>query len=353
LSILLAACGHPDSEAPLAHHAAAAPSYHILQLEPHAVSGSVRLPGVLLPFESVQIFPKVNGFVKEVLVDRGSVVREGAVLLRLEAPEMEDRLASARLKYVEAHSNYLSAKDKYDRMVIISRTPGTISAYDMEAARDQMIADSALAQGEMQEEKAQQDLYGYLTVTAPFDGVITERNVHPGALVGPGAQGARPMLVLQETGKLRLVVSIPEQYTKQFGKAGVLDYSVNAIPGSVFKGRIARSAGALDDNYRAETIEVDVPNAGGNFKPGMYAEVRLPVDGDANAFVVPKSAIVTSTERKYVVVEHDGKALWIDVSLGNDLGDSTEVFGNLHTGDHVLASADYTIKEGSDISVNQ
>lgn len=354
LSLIGFSCGQSSSEAP-----AAAPSfvpsaaYHVLRLVPHEVGGTVRLPGILMPFQIVQIFPKVNGFVSVVNVDRGSEVKDGTVLLKMEAPEMEDKIASARLKYVEAHANYLTSKDKCDRLKVISRTPGTVSDYDLEAAKDKMMADSAIQQGAFAEYKTQQDLYNYLTVTAPFAGVISERNVHPGALVGPGAEGSKPMLVLQEQAKLRLVVNIPEQYTAQVGPSETVHYSINALPGVDFTGKIARSAGALNDNYRSETIELDVPNPHGTIKPGMYAEVVLPISGNARAFVVPKSAVVTTTERKYVVLADGGQAKWMDVTLGNDDGDSTEVFGDLKEGDNVLTNADYTIKDGSKTSVNQ
>lgn len=357
LSLIGFSCGQSSSETPAAASSAvpaSAPAvYHVLRLVPHEVGGTVRLPGILMPFQIVQIFPKVNGFVSVVNVDRGSEVKEGTVLLKMEAPEMEDKIASARLKYVEAHANYLTSKDKCDRLKVISRTPGTVSDYDLEAARDRMMADSAIQQGAFAEYKTQQDLYNYLTVTAPFAGVISERNVHPGALVGPGAEGSKPMLVLQEQAKLRLVVNIPEQYTAQVGSSETVHYSINALPGVDFTGKIARSAGALNDNYRSETIELDVPNPHGTVKPGMYAEVVLPIRGNARAFVVPKSAVVTTTERKYVVLADGGHAKWVDVTLGNDDGDSTEVFGDLKEGDNVLTSADYTIKDGSKISINQ
>lgn len=343
-------CGHSTPEAQAAATPPAPPVHTLLRLEPHAVGSTVRLPGVLTPFQIVQIFPKVNGFVRTVDVDRGSEVREGTVLLKMDAPEMEDKIASARLRYVEAHANYLASKDRFSRLRVISRTPGTVSAYDLEAAGDKMTADSALEQGTLAEYKTQQDLYNYLTVTAPFAGIISERNVHPGALVGPGAEGGKPMLVLQEQARLRLIVNIPEQYTAQVRPGETVHYSINALPGADFKATIARAAGALNDGYRSETMELDVPNQRGDIKPGMYAEVTLPVSGNAHAFIVPKSAVVTTTERKYVVAAEGGVARWIDVTLGNDDGDSTEVFGALREGQDVLSSADYTIRDGSHLS---
>jgi RND family efflux transporter MFP subunit len=214
-----------------------------------------------------------------------------------------------------------------------------------------MQGDSATAQGEYANYKAQETLYEYLTVTAPFDGVITERNIHPGALVGPGgAEGNKPMLVLQQQSKLRLVVSIPEQYSAQINDGDEVTYKVNALPGEEFTGKVSRSSQSLSNNYRAETIEIDVLNPKNRFKPGMYAEVVLPVSGNSNAFVVPKSAVVTTTERRYVVqVDNSGKAEWLDVTEGNQSNDSTEIFGDLKAGNEIIINAGYQIKNGQKV----
>ena len=344
----LASCGSADEKKK--ETAIEKESYQLISLQPRSIGSEVRLPGVMQSFEFVQMFPKINGFVKDVYVDRGSVVRKGQILMKLEAPEIQEHVSAAKLKYTEAHANYMTSKDRYKRLLETSKTPGTVSAYDLEAAEAKMQGDSATAQGEYANYKAQEALYGYLTVTAPFDGVITERNVHPGALVGPGSEGNKPMLVLQQQSKLRLVVNIPEQYSAQINDGDKVKFRVNAFPGQDFNGKVSRSSGSLSNNYRAETIEVDVLNPKNIFKPGMYAEVVLPVTGNTNAFVVPRSAVVTTTERKYVVQANDaGQAQWIDVTEGNQSNDSTEIFGDLKAGSNIVANASYQIKNGEKI----
>ncbi len=321
--------------------------YRTMTLQPRKISGNVQLPGVMQPYEFVQIFPKISGFVKSVNVDRGSVVKKGQVLISLEAPEVEQQVAQAKLKYTQAEATYITSKDRYRRLLETSKTPGTISPYDLDAAASKMQGDSATAQGEYANYKAQEALKAYLVITAPFDGVITERNVHPGALAGPGAQNAKPMLVLQQLSMLRLVVDIPEQYAAQVKNGDAVHYKTNALPGQDFTGTVSRSSQSLNSNYRSETIEIDVHNAGNLFKPGMYAEVVLPTSGSSNAFVVPRSAVVTTTERKYVIVANNNTAKWVDVSEGNQASDSTEIFGNLHNGDEVITNAGYQVKEGA------
>ena len=320
-----------------------------MELQPRKISGNVQLPGVMQPFQFVQLFPKVSGFVKSVSVDRGSVVRKGQLLIILEAPEVEQQVAQAKLKFTQAEATYITSKDRYRRLLETSKTPGTISPYDLDAAASKMQGDSATAQGEYANFKAQETMKSYLTVTAPFDGVITERNVHPGALAGPGTQNAKPMLVLQELSMLRLVVDVPEQYAAQVKDGDEVKYKTNALPGQDFTGKVSRSSQSLNSNYRSETLEIDVKNTDNKFKPGMYAEVVLPTSGAANAFVVPRSAVVTTTERKYVILSDNGVAKWRDVSEGNQSNDSTEIFGNLNNGDMVLTNASYQVKEGTQI----
>ena len=235
------------------------------------------------------------------------------------------------------------------RMLETSHTPGTISAFDLEAAASKMQGDSATAQGEYAGFRAQEAMRAYLSVTAPFDGVITERNVHPGALAGPGAQNVKPMLVLQQLSKLRLVVDVPEQYAGQVKNGDKVHYRTNALPGQDFTGAVSRSSQSLGNNYRSEAMEIDVENAHNKFMPGLYAEVVLPTSGSANAFVVPRSAVVTTTERKYVITSTNGAARRVDVSEGNQGNDSTEIFGNLQAGEEIITNASYQVKDGQSI----
>jgi RND family efflux transporter MFP subunit len=236
-ALLLASCDHKSREDNPADSKKAV-TFQAMTLHKSQLKGQVKLPGVMQPFQFVQLYPRVNGFVKQVLVDRGSIVHHGQVLITLEAPEIEQEVAAARLKYTQAEENYKTSTDRYQRLLETSQTPGTVSAYDLKAAQDKMQGDSATVQGEIASYKALVTMKSYLVVTAPFDGVITERNLHPGALVGPNAQNSRPMLILQEQAKLRLEVDVPEQYTVQVSDGDEVHFHANALPGYEFTGKI-------------------------------------------------------------------------------------------------------------------
>ena len=333
------------SKGPAAHS-----SYVFGEVTEAEIGSNVHLPAVLKPFEMVDIYPKVNGFVKDIPVDRGSRVRTGQLLLRLEAPEIEQQYMAAKAKYLQAYSLSLATKDDYGRLMVANKMPGTVSAHDLELARAKMMADSATTQAEIANYKALEATRDYLTVTAPFDGVITERNVHPGALVGPNLKADdRPMLVLQKEDRLRLVIDVPEVYSNQLTGHTVVSFRVSTLPGRTFRGTISRAAGALNMKYRSEAIEVDVKNDNGLLKPGMYAEVDLPVQRNTHSLVVPASAVVVSQERKYLITVDGGKAHWVDVITGNSRNDSTEVFGELSSHARIIVNANDEIRDGSPV----
>jgi membrane fusion protein (multidrug efflux system) len=324
--------------------------YVIGEVAQGQLGSSVKLPGVLKPFEAVDIYPKVNGFIRDIPVDRGSEIRKGQLLLRLEAPEIEQQYYAAKSKYLQVYAYYLASKDNYDRLLMANRMPGTVSAHDLELARAKMMADSATAQGEIANYTALGATKDYLLVTAPFDGVITERNAHPGALVGPAQKSEdKPILVLQQQNKLRLVIDVPEIYSNQLSGHPAVHFRVSTLPGRQFTGTISRSSGSLNMKYRSEAIEVDVNNTDRLLKPGMYAEVELPVIRNTSSLIVPQSAIITSTEKRYVIAVKDNKAHWVDITEGNSRNDSTEIFGNLQWHDKVIVNANDEIKDGSAI----
>ena|ERR1051326_794155 len=323
--------------------------YKIGNIVSRKISSSVKLPGELKPFEEVKIFPKVNGFVKEVLVDRGSKVHAGQILITLEAPEIQQQLLSAKSKQLQAEENFQTSKNKYERLLTASKTEGAVSAFDLESMKSKMNEDEALANSEKSNVSALEALTGYLTITAPFDGVITERNIHPGALVGPNEKMEMPLLKLEQENKLRLVVFIPEVFSNKINYNEKVIFSLTSLPTKKFEGTINRSAGALNTTMRAEAIEIDVITNDNIIKPGMYAEVNIPLSTDASSFVVPSSAVITSTEKKYIITVKNKKTKFIDVRDGISKNDSTEIFGNLTGNEKIIINGNSEIKESQEL----
>ncbi|WPU98433.1 efflux RND transporter periplasmic adaptor subunit [Mucilaginibacter sp. cycad4] len=322
--------------------------YEIGTITEKALSSYARLPGQLNPFNEVNLFPKVNGFVKTVLVDRGTQVRKGQLLLTLEAPEMESQLQAANSRYLQAQESANASKEKYSRLKQAATEPGSVSPLELDNALSRMKSDLAIANSEKANVGSVGTMQGYLRIYAPFDGTIVQRNVSPGALVAPGKATDQPMLVLQDTRKLRLEVAIPEDYVDKVNLKQAVTFTFNAIPGISHSAKISRSANALGI-MRSEAIEIDVLNKDGQLKPGMYAEVKIPMRSGAKSLLVPNSAIVRSTERKYVIVARNDKAVLTDIKEGLTGKDATEVFGNVKAGDRIVLNAGDDLKDGDTI----
>ncbi len=308
-----------------------------VKIEKGTLGTVIKLPGELKPFQKVDIYPKVNGFVKEMNVDRGSIVHEGQLLMTLEAPELDQQFQAAQSKLLQAQESLNASKDRYLRLSAAGKTPGAVSDLDIINARSKFQADSAFERSEEANVSAVQTMRNYLVVKAPFEGVITERNIHPGTLTGPNFKlDNKPLLVLEENKKLRLEVFIPEEFTEKIDKNDKqIAFTTAAWPGKTFTANISRSSNSLYDNFRSEAIEADVPNSDNTFKPGMYVEASLKVTSQISSYLVPASAIVTSTENKYVIAVINGKTQFMKVKEGVSSNGITEIYGDF-TGNEVL-----------------
>ncbi len=319
-------------------------NYQLATVEKGGVATVIKLPAQLAAYQEVSIFPKVNGYVKNVLVDVGSRVIQGNTLMQLEAPELEQAVLQAREKYARAKADYAIDKEHYERLLEASKTAGAISPLDLSTVRAKMEADSSVSNAEKANWQMQQTMMGYLKVTAPFSGVITERNVHPGALVNAATKD-KPMLELKQIDHLRLQVDIPEGIAASLKNKDTVSFYVSALQGKRMTGFISRRSMNVNAQYRSERMEIDVPNANGILAPGMYADITLYSNGNTEGMWVPKSAVVTSTERKYVLVSENGKVKKTDVSTGNQTAGKIEIYGNIAVGTKVIINANDEIKE--------
>jgi RND family efflux transporter MFP subunit len=342
--------------------AAAAQTLQTVQVVSDHVQRTVRLPGEFRPYQSVDIHARVTGFVETVNVDRGSVVKRGDVLARLSAPEMKAQILEADAKVksleaqrLEAEAKVVAAQSTYERLKAASATPGAIAGLELIQADKTVEAAKAAQRGmEMSVNAAKaslaatKELESYLTVTAPFAGMITERLVHPGALVGPAAgAGSTPLLKLEEISRLRLEVAVPEAEVGGIVARARVPFSVPAYPGVTFSGVLARVGRAIDPKTRTMPVELDVQNADSRLSPGMYPEVQWPVRTGRAALLVPPTSIVTTTARSFVIRVRDGQAEWVDVRRGQVAGDKIEVYGDLRPGDQIVKQANDEIRDGS------
>ena len=343
-----------------------APTVEVIKVVSRTLESTARLPGELLPYESVAIYAKVSGFVEWIGVDRGSRVRAGDPIARLSAPEVasqrgeaEAKLAAAQAQRVEAEARLASDEGTFQRLTAAAATPGVISGNEIDVARKSVDADRARAEALRESEAAAraalasfQEVEGYLHIRAPFAGVVTERNVHPGALVGPagGAGAAAPLVRIDSVARLRLVVSVPETDASAVTDGAKVPFTVPACPGETFTGLVARVAHALDVKTRTMPVELDVDNASGRLAPGMFPEVVWPVRRDRSTLCVPASTIARTTEHRFVVRIREGVVDWVDVTTGASADGLVEIFGDLREGDDVVLRGTDELRAGSRVT---
>jgi RND family efflux transporter MFP subunit len=327
------------------------PAIEVFALQEGKINSKMRVPGELVSFRDVDLYAKVSSFCKQLYVDVGTEVKEGQLLALMEAPEIVSQLASARSREEALIATYKASKANYERMLETSKTPGTISQNDLDQALGKSNADYSQLQAQQSMEKEISQMQSYLEIRAPFDGVISARNVSLGAYVGPSGRGSEfPMFTLNEQKKLRLVVYIPEAYTSYLHQDDEIHFGVKAYPNDKFTGKVKRLAGALDKRLRAQRIEMDVINEDKKLLPGMIAEVEFSLATNPNTFVVKSSALVNSTERVFVIRITNKKAEWVDVKKGMEINGQVEIFGQLNLGDQLVKTASEEIRNGADVN---
>jgi membrane fusion protein, multidrug efflux system len=363
---IVAACGGRESASPGATAAAASgpAAIDIVRVVEQSLDVPLSLPGELTAFQAVAVFPRVTGFVKTVNVDRGSNVRAGELLVSLEAPEVVAQRSEAQSKLAAAEAQLSATRAKadadratFERLKAASATPGVVAGNDVviaektaDASANQVIAAQQSVEAARQALNAIRDMEGYLRVTAPFAGVVTERNVHPGALVGPSSgDGGTPLLRLVDRGRLRLVVPVPEAYSAELKIGAEIPFTVSAYPGQSFSGKIARVAQAVDVSTRTMAIELDVANSDGRLAPGTFCQVRWPVRRSGPSLFVPSASVAATTDRTFVIRIRNGKTEWVDVRTGLTSGPLVEVFGDLKAGDEVAGRGTDELRPGTEV----
>ncbi|HMD98749.1 MAG TPA: efflux RND transporter periplasmic adaptor subunit [Terriglobia bacterium] len=370
-SVWLASCGpsgssdKPTNPAVAAAAAATVPTVDVAKVISRKLSMTVQLPGELQPYEVVATYPKVAGFVRWIGVDRGSRVKAGEIIARLEAPELVAQRAEAQAKLQGAQSQLAAAEAKlsaeentYQRLKAASATPGVVAGNDLLVAQKAAEADQAQVRAAKDGEDAAQqalqsiaEIAAYLEVRTPFDGVVTERDVHPGALVGPAGSpgGGVPMVRIETLARLRLVVPVPEDYVAGVPVGTKVEFAVRSFPGQTFNGAIARISHAVDEKTRTMPVELDVMNASGRLDPGTFSEVLWPVRRLSPTLFVPTTAVATNLTRTFVVRIANGTTEWVDVKMGVTTGNLIEVFGNLREGDGVAVRGTDELRSGTQV----
>ena len=297
----------------------------------------VKLPAELVADKHAPLHAKVMAYVKTLRADIGSQVKKGDVLIEMEAPEITAQLSALRAKVEVLKAQAHLSQSNYQRLHAASLTQGTVSPLALDEAQTKMETDRAALKVTEADYQQVQSMAAYLTLTAPFDGIITQRTVDVGTLVGPStAMAGKPLLTLQDNRNLRLQFSLSQKYATALSVGDSLRFTVTSLGATPFTTVVTRKSGALDTRLRSEQIEADIPNTDALFLPGMMADVQLNVVSTLNTFMVPKTAVVTSAQGAHITRVADGVHTSIPVTDGREQGMMVEITTTVNTGDTIL-----------------
>ena len=367
VSFAMVSCSANQQAAPGASAAASTPAVvEVIMVKSQKLKTMESLPAELMPYESVDLYAKETGFLKSIKVDRGSSVKEGEIIAELEAPELVAQQAQADAAYQSAEAQLAAGQAKfaadqatYEHMSAASKTPGVVAPNDLDIAQKTAQSDQAnvsalrkTADAAQESLRAVAQLEAYLKITAPFDGQVTTRYVHPGALVGPGAgPGAMtPIVKIETRTRHRLVVPVPENDVAGVPEGTMVSFTVPSFPGRTFCAPIARISHDVDLKTRTMPVELDVRDPHAELVPGIFCQVEWPVRRNYATLFVPASAVASNLERTFVLRIRNNRIEWVDVRTGATAGNLIEVFGDLHEGDEVAIRGTDQLRDGTEVS---
>jgi membrane fusion protein (multidrug efflux system) len=314
------------------------------------------LPGSVMPFADASIYARTSGYLEHWYTDIGTKVKAGETLAVIQAPELDAQLAQARADAATAQANFDYAAVSAQRWREMLTTQ-SVSQQDADTKQSDMQAKRAMLQSAQANVQRLSELVSYEKLTAPFDGVVTARNVDVGALVTAGGTpglAAMPgeLFHVAQIDRLRVFVDVPQNDAPYVNAATQTYLSVQQYPGRKFSATVARNSGAIDPVSRTLRVEVDVDNRDGALLPGAYAQVHLALENAAPALELPVSALLFRPDGVTVaIVDGTGKTVLRSVTIGRDFGTRIEVTTGLAATDRVINNPGDAITAGEPVHV--
>jgi RND family efflux transporter MFP subunit len=341
---------------------AAIPAVSVVRVTAAPSDPTVILPGTLQPMLTTAVYARTPGYIRRILVDIGSRVRAGDLLAVVDAPDLDQQVVQARGVVGQARAALQLASAELARWRALS-AGGAVTADELDqktAAFGMATATLNAAQAELQRLI---HLQAFEQVTAPFAGIVTQRNVDPGALVGTtgsassalgagSGSAAGSLFQIARVDSLRLYVEVPEEYAMglHIGAAAVV--TVPQLPGDTVAGRVAKTSRSLNPSSRTLLVEVDVANKASFYLPGTYAQARMRIAQVATPLSVPATALVIRAgPPQVVVVRADSTVRFQSLQIGRDHGPWVEVTGGLANGATVVVNPPDDLRNGARVRV--
>jgi RND family efflux transporter MFP subunit len=340
------------------------PSLRVATVKPSDSTMLVTLPATTLAFAQANIFARASGYIDQRNVDIGDHVKAGQLLAHITAPEIEHQIAQgeatiaqseAALRQAQANADLAAVTWGRDKPLVekgwVTQQQGTVDQQTLQAQQ----AAVGVAQSNLNAQQAQlkvlQQQRDYQSVLAPFDGVITQRNIDVGSLVQADATSGTFMFTIMQDNVIRIQVYVPQDQAFGLAPGVEADVRVPEIPDRTFPGKVTRLADALSSGTRTLLTEIDVPNPDEALSPGVYCTVELHIPRKVPSLIVPADAIISNADGLQVAVLEDGTAHFRKVTVTRDFGTTVDVSDGIKAGDQVILNPPVDLSDGSRVQV--
>jgi RND family efflux transporter MFP subunit len=326
------------------------PTVALAQIIPGSSHQTLTLPGNIQPFNKAAIFARVNGYVKSWDHDIGSPVKAGQALATIDAPDLDQQLSQAKATLASVRANLQIASLTADRNNILLKKQ--IVAQQL---ADQTTADAVAKEAVVDANEANvrqlEAMQSFKTLAAPFDGVVTARNVEIGQLISPGGSGP-PLFEVSDLHRVRIFVQVPQSFSAGLVPGLKATFEMPQYPGVQFDATVSHISRSINATSHSMQVELQADNAAGKFFGGSYCNVHFEIPADANVVTIPSTALVTGNRGTQVAtLDSSDKVVLKQVQLGRDLGDSVEVVSGLSPSDRIINNPPETVAAGDTVRV--
>lgn len=310
-------------------------------------SQEVVLPGNIYAYEDSPLYARTNGYLKKWYFDIGSRVRKGQLLAVIESPEVDQQLLQAKAELATAEANAGNAQIQSKRYQNLLKS-NSVSKQDTDTFTTQAASTSTEVKSAFANVQRLEQLVGFEKIYAPFDGIITARNVDAGTLIDAGAN--KELFHIASERVLRVYVNVPQNYAHDCVPGLTADLTFDEYPGRRFQGKVVRTSKAIDPASRTLLVEVDVDNRKGELFPGAYTQVHFRLSNTKPSLIVPVSTLMFRAEGLRIgVVQNDDTAKLVPVTIGRDDGTVVEIVSGLESNSEVIQNPPDSLIDGEKV----
>jgi RND family efflux transporter MFP subunit len=327
----------------------AAPSVIAAVPRPGAPVDNFVLPGNVTAYTDSPIYARTSGYLTKWYFDIGARVKKGALLAEIATPELDQQLAQAQSDLVTAQATANNARIQADRYTGLVKTDA-VSHQDTDTFVNQAAATAAAVKSAESNVQRVRELQSFEKLYAPFDGVITARNIDTGQLINQGA--ANELFHMQAIQTLRVYANLPQIYSQSVKRGSKIDMTFAEHTGKIYQGTLVRTSDAIDPVSRTLLVEIDLDNRAGELLPGSLAEVHFKTPPTGSTFIVPAAALIFRREGMRVGTVVNGNiAHMVPVIIGEDDGATVQIVSGIGAGDKVIQDPPDSLIEGEKVYV--